>query len=207
VWLLLGITIGTLSAAKRRTIWDKLGTGFTLIGVSVPVFWLGLLSLYFFWQKLHLLPGTGYVPFTTSPVQWFLHLLQPWIVLALMYSAWYARMTRGSLGETLDQDYIRTARGNGYGEFTVVVKHGLRAAMTPLVTMLGMDVALLVGGTVVVETIFNIQGIGYWVVQSVVNEDFPVVVAVVVVGAIAVVIFNLLVDLAYAFLDPRVRLD
>jgi peptide/nickel transport system permease protein len=207
IWLVLGVTIGTLSAVRRRSIWDRLGTVFTLIGVSVPVFWLGLLSLYLFWQTLHLLPGTGYVAFTSNPVQWFLHLLQPWIVLALMYSAWYARMTRASLRDILEKDYIRTARGNGHTEFTVVVKHGLRSAITPLVTMLGMDVALLVGGTVVVETIFNIQGIGFWVVQAVVNQDFPVVVAVVVVGAIAVVIFNLIVDIAYAFLDPRVRLD
>ena len=207
LWLLLGVSIGTLSAARPRSIWDKLGTGFALIGVSTPVFWLGLISLYIFWQTLHVLPGTGYVPFTTSPSQWFLHLLQPWVVLSLMYAAWYARMTRGSLSDTLEQDYIRTARGNGASEFSVVVKHGLRGAITPLATMLGMDVALLVGGTVVVETIFNIQGIGYWVIQSVVNEDFPVVVAVVLLGAMTVVIFNLIVDIAYAFLDPRVRLD
>ncbi|HEY5261114.1 MAG TPA: ABC transporter permease, partial [Solirubrobacteraceae bacterium] len=206
LWLVLGVSIGTVSAARPHSIWDKLGTGFALLGVSVPVFWLGLLSLYLFWQTLHVLPGTGYVPFATSPAQWFLHLVQPWAVLAFMYSAWYARMTRASLSETLKQDYVRTARGNGAGEFTVVVKHGLRAAITPVVTMLGMDIALLVGGTIVVETIFNIQGIGYWVVQSVVNEDFPVVVGVVVVGAVAVVIFNLIVDIAYAALDPRVRL-
>lgn len=123
-----------------------------------------------------------------------------------MYAAWYARMTRSALTETLQQDYIRTARGNGLSETVVVLKYGLRAAIAPLVTMLGMDVALLVGGTVVVETVFNIQGIGLWVVQSVVNEDFPVVVAVVLVGALAVVFFNLVVDIAYAFLDPRVRL-
>ncbi len=200
------MSIGTLSVVRRRTIWEKAGTGFALLGVSVPVFWLGLLSLYLFWQTLHVLPGTGYVSFTSSPSGWFLHLLQPWVVLSLMYAAWYARMTRSALTETLQQDYIRTARGNGLSETVVVVKYGLRAAIAPLVTMLGMDVALLVGGTVVVETVFNIQGIGLWVVQSVVNEDFPVVVAVVVVGALAVVFFNLMVDIAYAFLDPRVRL-
>lgn len=206
LWLVLGVSIGTLSVVRRRTIWEKAGTGFALLGVSVPVFWLGLLSLYLFWQTLHVLPGTGYVSFTSSPSGWFLHLLQPWVVLSLMYAAWYARMTRSALTETLQQDYIRTARGNGLSETVVVLKYGLRAAIAPLVTMLGMDVALLVGGTVVVETVFNIQGIGLWVVQSVVNEDFPVVVAVVLVGALAVVFFNLVVDIAYAFLDPRVRL-
>jgi len=205
LWLAMGISIGVVSAVKRRTIVDRLAMGFALFGVSTPVFWIGLLGLYVFWQRLHILPGTGYVPFTQNPVQWFLHLLQPWFVLALLYAAFYARMTRGSLIEALGEDYVRTARAKGLSETRVILKHGLPASLAPIATMFGMDIALLVGGAIVTESIFNIQGLGYWVIQSVFTQDFPVVVAIVFVGACAVVIMSLVVDIAYAFLDPRVR--
>lgn len=205
IWLILGVTIGVISAIKRGTIFDRLAMGFALFGVSAPVFWLGLMALYIFWQKLGWLPGTGYVPFSESPSDWFLHLLMPWVVLALLYAAFYARITRGSLLETMGEDYIRTARAKGLSERKVVFKHGLRASLTPVITMLGMDIALLIGGAVITETVFNIQGLGNMAITATFQDDLPSVLAVVVVAAAAVAVMNLLVDIVYAWLDPRVR--
>ncbi|MCL4290877.1 MAG: ABC transporter permease [Thermoleophilia bacterium] len=211
VWLTLGVTIGIVSALRRGTLLDRAAMGFALFGVSAPVFWLGLMALWLFAETgggpdwLHFLPGTGYVPFSESPSEWFTHLIMPWVVLALLYAAFYARMTRGNLLETMGEDYIRTARAKGLTERRVVFKHGLRASLTPIVTMFGMDIALLVGGAVITETVFNIQGLGAWAVRATFNQDLPAVVAVVVVSAFAVAIMNLLVDIVYAWLDPRVR--
>jgi peptide/nickel transport system permease protein len=205
VWLVGGIAIGVVSAIKPRSIFDRVGMGFALVGISAPVFWLGLISLYVFWQKLHILPGTGYVAFGHDPGQWFMHLVQPWVVLALLYAAFYARMTRGIMLETMAQDYIRTARAKGLSRSRVVLRHGLRNGILPIVTMVGIDLGLLLGGAIVTESVFNIQGLGYWVVQAVYTQDFPVVVAVVFVGACSIVLLNLLVDVAYVLLDPRVR--
>ena len=205
IWLIVGVAIGVISAIKRGSLIDRLAMGFALFGVSAPVFWLGLMALFIFWQKLGWLPGTGYVPFDESPKDWFLHLLMPWVVLALLYAAFYARVTRGSLLETMGEDYIRTARAKGLSERTVVFKHGLRASLTPVVTMFGMDVALLIGGAVITETVFNIQGLGNMAITATFQDDLPSVLAVVVVAAAAVAIMNLIVDIVYAWLDPRVR--
>ena len=205
VWLMMGIPIGIVSAIKRRTLVDRLAMGFALFGVSAPVFFLGLVALYVFWQQLGLLPGTGYVPFSENPADWFGHFIMPWFVLALLYAAFYARMVRGNLIETMSEDYIRTARAKGLTERKVVAKHGLRASLTPIVTMFGMDLGLLLGGALITETVFNIPGLGIWVVQSVQRNDFPVVVAVTLVAAFAVTAMNLIVDIFYAYLDPRVR--
>jgi peptide/nickel transport system permease protein len=205
IWLIMGVTIGVISAIKRGSLLDRAAMGFALFGVSAPVFWLGLMALYIFWEKLGWLPGTGYVPFSESPGEWFSHLILPWFVLALLYAAFYARMTRGNLLETMGEDYIRTARAKGLSERRVIFKHGLRASLTPIVTMFGMDVALLIGGAVITETVFNFQGLGAWAVSSVFQEDLPAVVGVVLISAVAVALFSLIVDVAYAYLDPRVR--
>jgi peptide/nickel transport system permease protein len=205
IWLIIGVTIGVISAIKRGTLLDRAAMGFALFGVSAPVFWLGLMALYIFWEKLGWLPGTGYVEFSESPGEWIKHLILPWFVLALLYAAFYARMTRGNLLETMGEDYIRTARAKGLSERRVIFKHGLRASLTPIVTMFGMDVALLIGGAVITETVFNFQGLGAWAVSSVFQEDLPAVVGVVLISAVAVALFNLIVDVAYAYLDPRVR--
>jgi peptide/nickel transport system permease protein len=205
LWVLMGLTIGIISAIKRGTRLDRAAMGFALFGVSAPVFWLGLVALFIFWQKLGILPGTGYVTFADSPKEWFLHLILPCTVLALLYAAFYARMTRGNLLEAMGEDYIRTARAKGLPERKVIMKHGLRASLTPVVTMFGMDIALLVGGAVITETVFNWQGIGSWVIRATVQSNLPVVVGVVLLSAIAVVIMNLIVDILYAYLDPRVR--
>lgn len=205
IWLALGVSIGVLSAVKRRTVADRAAMGFVLFGISAPVFWLGLMALFIFWNKLHWTGGTGYVPISDDPRGFFSHMILPWTVLALLFAAIYARMTRNTLLETLGEDYIRTARAKGLSEREVITHHALRASLIPIVTMFGMDVALLVGGAIITESVFNIQGLGWLAITSTFNQDLPTVVGVVMLGAVAVVVMNLFVDIAYAFLDPRVR--
>ncbi len=205
IWIIVGVSVGVLSAVKRRTAADRMAMGFVLFGISAPVFWLGLMALFIFWKKLHLTGGTGYIPVTESVSGFFSHMILPWSVLALLFAATYARMTRNTLLETLGEDYIRTARAKGLSERTVIVHHALRASLIPIVTMFGMDVALLVGGAIITESVFNIQGLGWLAIDSTLNQDLPTVVGVVTLGAVAVVIMNVIVDIAYAFLDPRVR--
>ena len=205
IWIVVGISVGVISAVKRRSAADRMAMGFVLFGISAPVFWLGLMALFIFWKKFHLTGGTGYVPITESVSGFFSHMILPWTVLALLFAATYARMTRNTLLETLGEDYIRTARAKGLPERTVIVHHALRASLIPIVTMFGMDVALLVGGAIITESVFNIQGLGWLAIDSTLNQDLPTVVGVVTLGAVAVVIMNVIVDIAYAFLDPRVR--
>jgi peptide/nickel transport system permease protein len=205
LWLTFGVAIGVLSAVRRRTVVDRAAMGFALFGISAPVFWLGLMALFIFWKKLHLTGGSGYVPLSQGVGAWASHLILPWIVLALLYMAIYARMTRNSLLETLGEDYIRTARAKGLSERAVIFKHGLRASLIPIVTLFGLDVALLVGGAIITETVFNLQGLGWLAISGATTQDLPTVLGVVLCTAVAVAIMNLVVDIAYAFLDPRVR--
>jgi peptide/nickel transport system permease protein len=206
VWLAIGIPIGVLSALKPRSLGDRLAMGFALFGVSAPVFWLGQMFLYTFWFKLGVAAGSGYYPIGKYGfVTWANHMIMPWVVLSLLYAANYARMSRGNLIETMSEDYIRTARAKGISERRVVFRHGLRSSMTPLVTMIGMDVGALLGGAIITETVFNLPGLGALVVQSVTNYDFNAILDVTVVAAIIVTVMNLLVDVVYAYMDPRVR--
>src|ERR671919_1710139 len=205
VWLCLGIPIGIVSAIKRRSLLDRATMLTALFFVSAPVFWLGLMALWLFWYKLRISPGTGYVPIGESFGGWLSHMILPWVVLALLYAAFYARMTRGNLIETMGQDYIRTARVKGLPEWKVILKHGVRASLTPVVTLIGLDLGALLGGAVITETVFNLQGIGQWAVNSVFQGDLPAVLAVVTIVALAVTLMNLIVDVVYAYLDPRVR--
>jgi peptide/nickel transport system permease protein len=205
IWLTVGILIGVISAIKRRSIFDRLAMGFALFGISAPVFWLGLMALFIFWYKLNWTAGTGYVPLTQSPAQWASHLILPWTCLALLYAAIYARMVRGNLLDAMGEDFIRTARAKGLSERRVIFKHGLRASLAPIVTMFGLDVALLIGGAVITESVFNLNGLGFMAVDSVFRQDLPATLGVVLVGTFAVVLMNLVVDILYAFLDPRVR--
>jgi peptide/nickel transport system permease protein len=205
LWLIVGVSIGVLSAVKRRSVADRAAMGFALFGISTPVFWLGLMSLYIFWSQLGWTAGTGYVSPLDSPTGFLSHMILPWCVLALLYAAFYARMTRNNLLETLGEDYIRTARAKGLSERKVIFKHGLRASLTPIVTMFGLDMALLVGGAVITESVFNIQGLGYLAINEALQQDLPVVLGVVLVASVAVAVANLVVDILYAFIDPRVR--
>ncbi len=205
IWLTGGILIGVVSAIKRRTVFDRLAMGFALFGISAPVFWLGLMALFVVWFKLNLTAGTGYTPLTQNPEQWASHLILPWIVLALLFAAIYARMVRGNLLDAMGEDYIRTARAKGLSEKRVIFRHGLRASLAPIVTMFGLDIALLVGGAVITESVFNLDGLGFMAVDSVFRQDLPATLGVVLVATFAIVLMNLVVDIFYAFLDPRVR--
>jgi peptide/nickel transport system permease protein len=205
IWLVTGVLIGVVSAIRRRTIVDRLAMGFALFGISAPVFWLGLMALFIFWYKLNLTAGTGYTPIADNPEQWASHLILPWIVLALLFAAIYARMVRGNLLDAMGEDFIRTARAKGLSERRVIFRHGLRASLAPIVTMFGLDIALLVGGAVITESVFNLDGLGFMAVDSVFRQDLPATLGVVLVATFAVVIMNLVVDIIYAFLDPRVR--
>jgi peptide/nickel transport system permease protein len=208
VWLAIGIPIGVISAVRRGSIWDRISLGIALFFVSAPVFWLGLVFLWLFWYKLGIAAGTGYYPPGQYGIlTWLNHMLMPWIVLALLYAGWYARMTRGSVLDTLNQDFVRTARGKGLAESRVLVRHVLRASLTPTLTMFGMDLAALVSGTVIVEVVFNLNGVGQWAVQAVLSDDIPSVLAVTLVAALAVMLANLVVDILYVYVNPRIRYD
>jgi peptide/nickel transport system permease protein len=163
------------------------------------------MCLYPLWFKLGIAAGSGYVSIGQGFFSWLNQMIMPWVVLALLYAAFYARMARGNLIETMTEDYIRTARAKGLSESRVVLKHGLRASLTPIVTMFGMDLGLLLGGAIITETVFNLQGLGRLAVQSVFSSDLYAVVDVTIVAAFFVVIANLIVDIVYAYLDPRVR--
>jgi peptide/nickel transport system permease protein len=206
LWTLIGIPIGVLSAVRRRTLADRAAMVFALIGVSAPVFWLGYLFLYFFWFKLGWAPSSG-IPIGMSVLEAVLtgRFVLPWLAVSLTYAAFYARMVRGNLIETMAEDYIRTARAKGLSERRVVYKHGLRAALTPVVTMFGLDLAGLLGGAFIVESVFNLPGIGQYAVQAIYNSDFPVVMGVTLLGALFIAFASLVIDIVYAFLDPRVR--
>jgi peptide/nickel transport system permease protein len=211
IWLVLGVSSGVLSAVRRGSIWDRSATVLALFFYSMPVFVLGLLLLYIFYYQLtihgiHLFPGQGYTYFSADPVKWFQSLVLPWITLALVSAAVYTRLTRGSMLDVLGEDYIRTARSKGLAESRVVYRHGLRSALTPVVSQFGIDVGTLVGGAILTETVFGLPGLGYISVSAIEQQDLPVIIGIVIVATAAVVVANILVDIVYAVLDPRVRL-
>jgi peptide/nickel transport system permease protein len=208
VWIVSGLLVGIVSAIRPRSPLDRVLMGGALIAISAPVYFVGLVALFLFAQgtgSLHWFGGAGsYVPLSQDPAQWFSSLILPWLTLAAAFAAFYARMIRGNLIETLGEDYIRTARAKGLGEPRVIVVHGLRAALTPVVTMAGMDIGLLLGGAVLTETVFNIPGVGRYAYDAIVNSDLPAIQGTVLFGAFFIVFANLVVDILYAFLDPRV---
>jgi peptide/nickel transport system permease protein len=206
VWMLIGVPIGILSAIRRRSVADRAAMIFAILGVSLPIFWLAYVFLYIFWFKLGWLPGSG-IPRGQSVIEAALtgHFILPWFVLSLAFMAFYARMVRGNLIETMSEDFIRTARAKGLSERRVIFKHGLRAALTPVVTMFGMDLGVLLGGAVITETVFDLDGVGRYLIQALQANDFPAVMGVVMFASFFIVIANLVVDIGYAFLDPRVR--
>jgi len=208
VWMLIGIPVGIVSAIRPRSILDRVMMGGSLVAISAPVYFLGLVSLFLFAKGTGQLQWFGaagsYVPITQSPGTWFDSLILPWLTLAAAFAAFYARMTRGNLIETMHEDYIRTARAKGLRESKVISKHGLRAALTPIVTMAGMDIGLLLGGAILTEIVFNIPGIGRYAYDAIVNSDLPAIQGTVLFGAFFIVFAMLAVDILYAFLDPRV---
>ena len=209
IWLVSGVAVGIISAVRRGTFLDRASMGTALVLVSAPEYWLGLIALYLFASdigRFHVLPGSGsYVGLTTDPVKWFTSLILPWLVLAASTAAIYARLMRGSLLEILGEDYIRTARSKGLTERRVVFRHGVRSAINPIVTILGLDIGVLLGSAILVETVFNIPGIGRLNYDAITHADFPIVQGTVLAAALFIVVANILVDIAYAYLDPRVR--
>jgi peptide/nickel transport system permease protein len=207
IWLIAGVATGVVSALRKGSVFDRAAMGVALAGVSLPIFFTGLLSLSIFSYGLHLTaPGGSYEPFTSNPVQWAHNLILPWITLAFLFSASYARLTRAGMLETMSEDYIRTARAKGLPERTVVLKHGLRSALTPILTIFGLDLGLLLGGAVLTESTYSLPGIGKYAVDAVKTNDLPKVLGVTLVAAFFIIFANLVVDLLYAVVDPRVRL-
>jgi peptide/nickel transport system permease protein len=213
IWLALSVPIGILSALRPRSLADRFAMVFVLIGVSAPPVWLGLILSYVFGFRLGWLPIADYCNFVPSnlgecsgPVRWADHLILPWITFSCLFAALYVRLIRASVMETSTEDYVRTARAKGASARRVVVRHILRNSMLPVVTMLGMDLALALGGSVFVESVFNLHGLGQELVFAAHNDDVPVVVGVVVFVTLAVIVFNFIVDVVYAWLDPRIRL-
>ncbi|MGH3409929.1 MAG: ABC transporter permease [Streptosporangiaceae bacterium] len=210
LWLIIGISTGVLAATHPRSIIDKGATFFAVFFYSMPTFLLGLILLYFLFFQLHLagipiFPGSGYVSIFTSPASWAQHLILPWIAVALTTAATYTRLTRAGMLEILGEDYIRTARAKGVSERRVTYRHALRAALTSVVTQLGIDIGVLLGGAVVTENIFGLPGLGQLAIQSVTQQDLPVIIGIVMLAATFVVACNFAVDMLYAVLDPRVR--
>ncbi len=208
LWLSIGIPIGVLSAVKTGSWMDRLAMGIALIFISAPVYFLGLVALYLFADdigKFPILPGnSAYNSATTFPEK-AEALIMPWCVLAAAFAAVYARFLRGNLIDTLQEDYIRTARAKGLSERRVVFRHGVRAAITPIVTLLGLDIGILLGGAILTETVFNIPGIGRYAFNAINLSDLPVIQGTVLFGAFFIVMMSLVVDILYAFIDPRVR--
>jgi len=206
LWLIGGVSVGVLSALRRGSIFDRFSMGIALAGVSLPVFFTGLIALELFSYKWPIFPNVHYVPLTTNPLLWARNLVLPWITLAFLYAALYARLTRAGMLETMGEDYIRTARAKGLAERKVVVKHGLRAALTPIITIFGLDLGLLLGGAILTETTFSLPGLGQFTILAIQNQDLPEIMGVVMIASFFIIIANLVVDILYAVVDPRVRL-
>ncbi len=211
-WMLVSIPIGVFSALRPRSLLDRASMLFVLIGISVHPIWLGLIFVYVFGNKLHLTPLGGYCDFFYAgssevcggPRQWAYHLILPWVTFGMLFAALYVRMIRASVVETLNHDYVTTARAKGASEWRIVRGHVLKNAFLPVITMLGMDVGIAFGGSVFVETVYGLPGIGRLAVRSLQRQDLPPLMGIIVLVTVAILIFNLIVDLLYAWLDPRV---
>ncbi len=206
LWITIGISVGIYAALRRGKWQDKSVMSISLVGYSLPSFFIGLILLFFVVLRWQLLPYPSYVPPTENPVQFFQTMILPWIVLAILYAAFYMRLTRNQMLDTLGEDYIRTARAKGLPERVVIRKHALRAGLTPIVTAAGLDLAGLLGGAIITEAIFSLPGLGALAISSVVDADLPLIVGITLVTATFIIVANLIVDLLYAVIDPRVRL-
>jgi peptide/nickel transport system permease protein len=208
IWLSFGILVGVISAVTAGRWSDRLITVLALIGISMPVFWLGLIARYLFAQghPFAVLPDGEYVPLTSNPWQWFVHLLLPWWVLAVLFIGFYGRVLRSNILDTINEDYVRTAKAKGLAANRVLVKHVLRNSLIPIVTLFGLDFAAVVGGSAILtETVFDLKGVGQYAADSVQSLDLPPIMGVTIYATFFIVFFSVLVDLLYAWLDPRIR--
>ena len=215
LWMMIGLSVGIFSALKPRSLIDRSAMVFVLIGVSAHPIWIGLIFEYVFGVKLGWTPIANYANFFGAPPdsglpggpwQWFYHLILPWCTFALLFAALYVRMIRANVMETLNEDYVRTARAKGAPEGQVIRSHVLRNALLPVVTMLGMDIGIALGGAIFTETVYQLPGLGQTAIIGIGNQDLAIVQGVVVFATLAIIVFNLIVDLLYAWIDPRIRL-
>jgi peptide/nickel transport system permease protein len=208
IWLVLGVALGLFSAVRAGRVSDRILTVLAIIGISMPVFWVGALMNYYLGFKLKIFPNGGYVPFGENPLDWLYHLIMPWTALALLFIGVYSRILRSNVLDTMNDDYVRTARAKGLSERRVLLHHVLRNSLIPVLTLWGLDFGLVLGGgAILTETVFDIQGVGDYFAESIGSLDVPPVLAVVLFGAFFIVLLNTVVDILYAFLDPRIRLS
>jgi len=207
IWLAGGVSIGVISALKRGSVLDRSAMAVALAGVSLPIYFTGLVSLAVFAYNFKIWDDTSYVNFKDDPSQWAWHLVLPWVTLAFLYAALYARLTRAGMLETMNEDYIRTARAKGLKERTVITRHALRSTLTPILTIFGLDIGLLLGGAVLTEKTYGYAGLGALSVDSIGTGDLPMVMGVTLIATIFIVFASLVVDVLYAVLDPSVRLN
>jgi peptide/nickel transport system permease protein len=208
LWMLVAVAFGLYSAVKAGKFADRFLTIIALIGISMPVFWIGALMNYYLGFRLGLFPNGGYVPFTEDPIDWFYHLILPWTALAILFIGFYSRVLRSNVLDTINEDYVRTARAKGLSERQIMVRHVLRNSMIPIITLWGLDFgAVLGGGAILTETVFGLQGVGQYAADSIAALDVPPVLAVTLFAAFFIVLLNAIVDIIYAYLDPRIRLQ
>ena len=207
IWMALAIVFGYLSAVHAGRFTDRALTILALVGISMPVFWLAAMLLYYLSFKVELFPTGSYVPFTESPVDWAYHLVLPWFTLAVLFVGIYSRVLRSNMLDAMNEDYVRTARAKGLSERQVRVRHVLRNSMIPVITLFGLDFGMVVGGgAILTETVYNLDGVGLYAGEAIRSLDLPPLMAVVMFGAFFIVLFNTIVDILYAVLDPRIRL-
>jgi peptide/nickel transport system permease protein len=212
MWMLIALPLGILSALRPRSMIDRITMIFVLVGISAHPVWIGLVFSYIFGYKLGWTPITGYcnainpIGNCGGPAQWAYHLILPWVTFALLFAALYARMIRANVMETLNEDYVRTARAKGASEARVMRSHVLRNALLPVVTMLGMDISVALGGAIFTESVYSLPGLGRTLLQSLDAVDLPIMVGIVVFATVCIIVINLIVDLLYAVIDPRIRL-
>jgi peptide/nickel transport system permease protein len=208
IWLFFGILVGVISAMRAGRWSDRLITVLALIGISMPVFWLGIICRYYLAEGglATIFPDGEYIGLSQNPFQWFWHLFLPWIVLAVLFIGFYGRVLRGNILDTINEDYVRTAKSKGLSPRRIMRKHVLRTSLIPVITLFGLDfAAVLGGGAILTETVFDLHGVGQYAAQSINNFDLPPIMGVTMYGAFFITIFSVLVDLFYAYLDPRIR--
>ncbi len=208
IWMFAGVVLGLYTAMRAGKISDTLLTVLALIGISMPVFWVGAIMNYYLGFELGIFPNGGYVPITENPIDWAYHLILPWTALSILFIGVYSRVLRSNVIDTLSEDYVRTARAKGLSERQVLLKHVLRNSMIPIVTLWGLDFAVVIGGgAILTETVFGLQGVGQYAADAIGQLDVPPILAVTMFGAFFVVFINAVVDIGYAALDPRIRLE
>jgi peptide/nickel transport system permease protein len=206
IWVFFGVLFGYLSAVRAGGWLDRVLTIVAVVGISMPVFWLAAILLNYLAYKTGIFPSQGYVELTENPLDWAYHLILPWITLAVLYLGFYSRVLRSSMLDVMNEDYVRTARAKGLSERQVMSRHVMRNSLIPIVTLFGLDFGALLGGAILIESLFGLNGVGQYAFEALSNFDLPPIMAITLFGAFFVVLFNSLVDVAYAYLDPRIRL-